>query len=692
MKRWPLNKAQFWERYPFFRLLLPLVLGVFFYPANTAQASSFLLLPFITVVLSFTVYILLALRKQNTTRNTIAFGCLQVTIFFTAWLLCYLHDIRNDKHWLGNTLADADAFVVQLQQPPEEKDKSWKLIVTTLAATKNDSLTPTTGNAFIYIPKYNMPAMREGDIITVPNDWQPIKNRGNPFEFDYAAYCARQGIYYQQFVGGDEIAFNTYAEEKDLNFIRRAHHWCLTQLEWYIEDRKTLGLLKAMLVGDRATIDDVLANAYAATGIVHIMAISGAHISVFFLLTGFALVWLRHNKYKWIKYIAAIPFIWLYVLIAGAPASAVRAATMFSLLGVGLALQKQPNGINQLLATAFILLCINPSWLFAIGFQLSFVAVLSIFIYYKPIYQLYTPTNKIVKSLWAVVSVSIAAEILIAPLVVYYFHLFPLQFIVANVAAYLFMGLVLILGMLLILLSAFYPVAIFFGDITTWWVTGFNKIVYTLQEFNLSSFQALTLNNWQLFLLYLFITLISIQILLKRSKLIWATATCFCMFLASCCVVHWQSLKQEIFVVYNAGKEPYIELIQGRQATVLYSPKEIDDKTNRYVLQPAHINWHINNVVKQDTAVNLIKCQGSTIFILNQSIKDTTFTADYVVVNYKVKPHELKTIQHGFNPQKIIIGNTGSIANTEQLIKIAAEQNIAIHSLYNAGAFVIGNH
>src|SRR5690606_12025703 len=191
--------------------------------------------------------------------------------------------------------------------------------------------------------------------------------------------------------------------------------------------------------------------------------------------------------YRWVKYMAALPLIWIYVIVAGAPTSAVRAATMFSLLGIGFALQKNPNGVNQLLATAFVLLCVQPFWLYDVGFQLSFTAVLSIFLFYKWVYRWYSPVNKIARSLWAAVAVSIAAEVLVAPLVVYYFHLFPLQFIVANVLAYLFMSILLIGGMVLIAVSPFYAIAHFVAAILTTVTTWFNNAIYLLQNLNFDS-------------------------------------------------------------------------------------------------------------------------------------------------------------------------------------------------------------
>lgn len=690
MKRWPLHKAYFWEKYPFFRLLLPLVLGIWCYPAAEAQSDSFLYTVLAAVFISSAVYGVLAFRKQNEIRRIVGFVSMHVALFAIAWALCFFTDVRNDKYWFGHSVGNADSFVVQVTNNPAEKERTLKLEVDVIKSYYREEEHPVTGKGLVYVFKYGAPAIREGDVVTVSGDWLPITNRGNPFEFDYANYCARDGIYYQQFIGNNELTINYCADIQDLFWIKRVHEWCITQLDWYIKDRRVSGLLKAMLVGDRETLDDELRDAYSATGIVHIMAISGAHISIFFLLVAFLLMWIRHKKYHWVKYVAAIPLIWLYVVVAGAPASAVRAATMFSLLGVGFALQKQPNGINQLLATAFILLCADPSWLFSIGFQLSFVAVLSIFLFYRPVYKLLSPVNKVLRALWSAVAVSVAAEILVAPLVVYYFYLFPLQFIVANVLAYLFMGVILIAGMLLMALSFSYPTGRLFGEVITQLVKLFNSIVFELQEVNPVSFSRLTLTEWQLVWVYACIAFAGIGLMRKNKRMLLAASVVFVCFLAGCVISQCGDTQQHFLVVYNTGSDNYIELIEGKKATVLQKPGEVDDKVKQYVLEPAHINWHINEV---DSAAlpKMLAVGNTSVYILGKPVMDTLMGVDHVLLNYKAKPKELRNIKAVFPGATMVIGNNISRSQTEKLIDAATDIELPVYSIREEGAFVLSD-
>lgn len=686
MKRWPLNKAHLWETAPFLRLLPPLVAGIIFYPADGIGSFS-LWLALIVVATLFTFIIASLAQRQNNFTKLVTFTGLCTCLVFTAWLACYYYDARNDKHWMGNSLEQAEAYVARISRPAVEKEKTWKLELDITHWVAGDKVQPAEGKAFMYLFKYDAPALHEGDIIIVPNKWRRIKNRGNPYEHNYAAYMARENIYYQQFLQGREVIIHQYADEQSLPWVRQVHQWCSRQLEWYITDRATLGLLKAMLFDDRDMLEGDLADAYAQTGIVHIIAISGGHISIFFVLVAFLFGWIRHRKYRWIRYIAAIPLIWIYVVVAGAPPSAVRAAMMFSILGIGFALQKTPNGINQLLAAAFMLLCANPMWLYSIGFQLSFVAVLSIMIFYRPVYKWWSPVNRVARTIWATVAVSIAAEILVAPLVIYYFHLFPLQFIVANVLAYFFMGTVLVLGMLLIAVSPVYAVAGFIGKVVMLLVQWFNELVYDLQHLNMDSFHRLTLTGPQLVLVYIAIAGLSVFFMKKNKTALFFGLSGLAVFVALSGIERWKTLQQEMLIVYNAGKDSRVELISGTTATILYGRDSVSEATKKFVLEPAHINLHISTVQRAEEKYNLVRVGGKTVFILDKPIKDTLISADYVVLTGKY--NDLPAIQETFTGAAIVLGSNISAQKAEAIKNTAREMGLQLYDAREDGAFVL---
>ncbi len=530
MKRWPLHKAQFWETAPFFRLLIPLVAGIVLYPLWKGSLTVALF----TAAFAYLLFVATAVHKtHNSVKRLATFVSLHTFFIFLAFALCYLNDIRNDKRWYGHTINTADFYKVRITEPPANKDNNYKLRVDVLESVLPDRTITATGKAFVYAYKgKKLPALHKGDTLLVANKWMPIKNNGNPFEFDYAAYCARNNIYHQQFIGAKDIPEQSKGNDEDRTATEAAHDWCMQTLEKYVHNKQALGLIQSMLIGEEVNLDNDTRQSFTDTGIVHIIAISGGNIAILFVLVMVLFSWLRHKKHLWIKYAVAVPLAWFYVLMAGASPSAVRAALMFTILAFGFMLQnrRDANSLNQLLATAFILLIAEPMWLYAIGFQLSFIAVLSLILFYKHIYRLYTPVNKILKALWGTIAASIAAEVLVAPIVIYYFHTFPLMFIVSNVVAYVLMSCVLILGMSIIALSFIPVVAKAIASLVTWIVEVFQQIISFLQKLEPPLLHTLRLNEVELILLYLLIASLAV-FLLRRKKIALAISVVWLILL-----------------------------------------------------------------------------------------------------------------------------------------------------------------
>jgi competence protein ComEC len=464
----------------------------------------------------------------------------------------------------------------------------------------------------------------------------------------------------------------------------------MLQLARYIKDKSTLGLMQAMIVGDEVNMDSETRQAYAETGIIHIVAISGSHITIFFFLISFLLGWIKNKRFQWLKYLLAIPLIWLYVVIAGAPPSAVRAALMFSLLGIGFALQKQHNSLNQLFATAFCLLLVQPYWLFSVGFQLSFLAVLSIVLFYKPIYNLWLPGNRVACALWASIVVSIAAEILVAPLVIYYFHLFPVMFIIANLAAYLFMGVVLVLGMLIIACSSLPPLADFLGTLTHWLVNIFNVLVDFFRKLNPDSFRLLDLKTVELILLYAVILAFGVYIFKKRKPALVMGLVLMAGLLVSFCYNEWQYLHQQKLIVYNISRATHVELFRGKTFTVLATDTASVTKTKEaYTIKPAHIGLHANEQIIE-TNLNYLQLGSHKVLLLNAPVAEIpNLAVDYLIINYKPSIGDISTIKAAYNPKKLVLGNNIPPRIKKKILVEAAMQQIPVHTVDRDGAFVL---
>jgi competence protein ComEC len=208
------------------------------------------------------------------------------------------------------------------------------------------------------------------------------------------------------------------------------------------------------LIGYREDLDKSLVQSYANTGVVHIIAISGLHLGMLYGLLLLVLKPLKKLKMpSWCQLSIVLAGLWMFSFIAGASPSVLRSAVMFSVIAVGNAAKKKANIYNTLSASAFLLLWINPFFLWDPGFQLSYAAVLSIAIFQKPITGLIETGNKILDATWSLVSISFAAQILTTPISLLQFHQQPLLFLFANAVAVPLSGIVLYGEILLLLVS-----------------------------------------------------------------------------------------------------------------------------------------------------------------------------------------------------------------------------------------------
>jgi len=684
MSRWPLHKGWFWERAPFFRILVPFAAGIFCY-----ELSSKISLSIICGILAVAAIVYVLMQLLNRNKRILSFALLNIVFLCAGYAVCHINDIRNSDTWYGNNNRPETTALVRITDMPAEKESTWKLNVEVVRMMKAGNPIPATGKGFVYLYKDVMPMMlHKGDSIWVPGNWTQIQNAGNPYEFDYAAYCRHNNIYCQQFCSGKDVRLYSTNDPAATPAIDRLHDWCTAQLDLYVTNSKARGLIQAMLLGDEYNLDADIRQSFSDTGIVHVIAISGGNVMIFFAFISALLWWMKDRKYLWVKYLIALPLVWFYVVMAGSSPSAIRAAIMFSLLAFGVLFQKNNNSLNQLFATAFLLLCAQPMWLYSAGFQLSFVAVLSIIIFYSPIYKLIArPEYWIARKVWQATAASLAAEILVAPIVIYYFHNFPVFFLVANVLAFAFMEVVLLAGIAIILLSFIPALAHIIGAITIRLVAIFGKLIGVLQYFNPSSFRSLSISAWELTLVYITISGITFFILRKGKPTLFVGLSALCLFLLSSCFGEWNNLHQQHLVVYNAGRGNHIERIDGKYYRVLHTDTAVAKKI-AYATTPAHIQWQVERAAQ--TNKNELQLVGSKkVLLLSAPVTgNNPFPVDDIVINY-TGAVDLKKIMAVFSPEHIVIGNNYSRQQIESIVKSSGGMHAPLHIIAWDGAFVV---
>jgi competence protein ComEC len=287
------------------------------------------------------------------------------------------------------------------------------------------------------------------DYLLVQSDLIPIQNKGNPGEFDMELFWKTKGIRKMSFIDDNSFKLLDRFERSFFQeFIYSLQTSFNNMLEKHLEG-ENLAVAKAIILGDKSMLDSETKNSFSATGAMHVLAVSGLHIGLILqILMEVAKFFSRLISRKR-AVLSILILLWIYSILTGFSPSVIRSIFMFTILVLAQFFGKEQNNINSLFFSAFVLLLFQPMFLFDIGFQLSYLAMVGIYTLYRPIESWYQPKNKIIKYFWQGTAVGFAAQCMTVPLTLYYFHQFPNYFAIANLGLMVVSGLVLGLGIAL---------------------------------------------------------------------------------------------------------------------------------------------------------------------------------------------------------------------------------------------------
>ena len=336
------------------------------------------------------------------------------------------------------------------------------------------------------------------DKILTIHQFDPIKSPLNPYQFNYKNYLEKKHVYHQISTRNIEY-FLLKNDNRSLKgwaySIRKRINNALTANGFSGDE---LAIINALLLGQRQEISNEIIQNYQKAGAVHILAVSGLHVGIILLMLSFLLKPIEKIKHGIIiKLVLIVSLLWVFAFVAGLSASIVRAVTMFTAIAIAMTLKQSKDIYKALVISIFFLLLFNPSYLFDVGFQLSYLAVLFIVWTQPMLYKLWLPKLKIVDYFWQLLTVSVAAQLGVLPLSLFYFHQFPGLFFIANLIIIPFLGIILGVGILVIALALlnilpgviakFYEKVIFLLNSTVEWVGGQESFLFQNISFTIIS-------------------------------------------------------------------------------------------------------------------------------------------------------------------------------------------------------------
>ncbi|HYM94414.1 MAG TPA: ComEC/Rec2 family competence protein, partial [Chitinophagaceae bacterium] len=508
-------------------------------------------------------------------------------------LLAWNKDIRNNKHWLGHFYKENNVLAVTLDEPLVEKNKSFKAEATVNFLLQEGDKIPVKGKIILYFKKdSSLPPLTYGSQIVFKKPLQEIKNSGNPGGFDYKRYALFQKITHQVYLKPDEFIVTENKDQSWLGkFLYTTREKIIHILRKTIPGEREQGLAEALLIGYKDDLDKNLVQSYTNTGVVHIIAISGMHLAlVYWLLLRLFKPLQRKKQLKWLRPVLIIAGLWLFSLLAGGQASVLRSAVMFTCIVLGENLSKKTSIYNTLAVSAFILLCYNPYWLWDVGFQLSYAAVLSIVIFMQPIYNWFYIRNKLLDFIWKLNAVSLAAQILTVPVSIYHFHQFPNYFLLTNFMA-VPLSSVIVLGEIFLCAIFFIPfIAIQAGKILSWLIWLMNSYIGKIESLPYSLWDGLQISITQTILLFTCIAGTSYWLIEKTKAGLKIGLAALLGFVAIRTYSFIEADKQKKIIVYNVPQQQAIDFIDGRKYFFKGDSSLLkDDFARNFHLKPSRI-------------------------------------------------------------------------------------------------------
>jgi len=632
-------------------------------------------------------------------------GVASVAIVLLGVLRTQQHDSSRDANHLINHTDSADYYIAQVVSQPEPKKNSFRVLLEVEQVVASDAQTfIRSGQVIAYQPKSDSCKLLQfGDEILVKGLPDEIEAPKNPAEFDYRQFMSYQGIYHQQYLPADRW---TIVQAGVIPAWRGwAGEWrsrCREILLRYVQDKRAQGITLAITLGLKSYLEKEVQTAYAAAGAMHVLAVSGLHVGIIYLIVNFLfrpLLYLPKGGVL-LHTVICLQTLWIYAALTGFSPSVQRAAVMFSFVIAGSALKRQSSIYNTLACSAFALLWLNPYLMYSVGFQLSYLAVFGI-VYLQPrISAWWEPSNKLLAWAWQLTAVSIAAQIATFPLSLYYFHQFPVYFWISNIVVIPGALVMLPLGLATLLAGLSVPaLAGWLGLVLEKFILSINFLVSLVQKLPGSTVENIFISASQTWLLYF--AIVALFALFYYRTLRYLSLAVASLFLIATVQIarYYQQSKERSLTVYQVKNETHLDFTEGF-SNIHWG--ELSTNSD-YHIRPNHIQKGIRSQFMTDSlgndniaysstdGITLFQYREKTIALIEQKLSKTpkqTIPVNYVIVA-KNAVRDLNQLNQCFNYEQLIIDGSNSYYTTQKLTKQAEEKHINYHAVSLQGALTI---
>jgi competence protein ComEC len=696
-----------WNQLPLLKILIPFLSGILF-----ALSGLDFHVPFYIIVSSFFLLAFFVFRYRKIIKNynfRWIFGFLIAVFFLSSGNFLANSRLKVASDDYSNFVNANDTLIILVTEPVSVRENSVRAIVEAESVFSNESLKPLSGKVMLYFQKDSLTStIKYGDRLLVAGSFNLLKEPANPGEFNYKRYLSLRGVHTQGYV---KSGYWQVIEKDQGSWFRSTalniRNYFLNIFRENKMEGNEYGVVSALLLGYTDKLDPDLMQSYASTGVLHVLSVSGMHVGVIFIVLNFLLAFLEKKKWgKFLRTILLLLFIWFYAAITGFSPAVNRAAAMITFVILGKSFGRFTNIYNTLAASALFLLILDPLVVADLGFQLSYISVLGIVILQKPIHKLWSPANWLMKQVWLLVSVSLAAQLTTLPVSLFYFHQFPNYFLITNLLVVPFSNIIIYNAILVLMASPVGVIAMLLAKSLIFMIWCLNSIIEYIEHLPFSTTTGLRITFYEMIFMYFFIISFILFFFSKRKMFLKSALVMAILFLVSFNQRYYYSTIQNEFLIYSAKKTSALGFIQGKSHVLISDSSLISNKKSRkFILDNALLERGINsntdiagldNLQEIYSSGNLfvqghfIQFCAKRIAIVDKSncqkIYEGKINLDYLVISGNIKT-ESAVLLENYKPSIIIIDSSNSLYHSKKWIDDCKNTGITCYSVTLSGAF-----
>jgi len=681
----------FLQRAPFVRLLVPLVIGIL--TARYLELFNPTIYLILIVSLSALIFSLFISGKTNLSYQFrwIFGGGLAGMLFLAGYFVFLEKDKLTENYFEDKSLI----YNVEILSMPKRKPASISCEVRVLSSENNRFTGVSDSKVLLYLAADSTTKLpHRGDLLLINAHLKPPEPPRNPLGFDYAAYLKRQGVVATAYISAHRWKIYGHINRNSLRgYAEKAREKLLLLYSQTGMESNEYAVLAALTLGYKDAIDPELREDFSNSGAMHVLAVSGLHVGIIYLILNTVLGFVfKSRKLKVLNTIFIVLFLWMYAFITGLPPSVIRSATMFSLVAIGSAMERKSQIYNTIAFSAFVILLQNPFYLFDVGFQLSYSAVLSI-VYFQPkIGGLIGFRSRAMRWWWDLTAVSLASQIGTFPLALYYFNQFPNYFLLSNYIAIPLATFIIYLAVTYLFMSWIPFLAIVPAFLLKQLLVALNFSVAFIDNLP-SAVTYLYVDLMQFSLIVLVIVFVILFMETKRYYTMMLAFLFLFLFVSSHTFDKWRAAKENSIVVYADNKNTHLNFIDGRNHR-LYSTDSIAAERS------ASVYWKSRKLLDpivshQQTSFVTTFADRKIVVLLDDLVKrkvtNHPIETDILIVGNRAKIRA-SDILNNIKPKLCIVDLSISAWYANQLKDSCHARGIEFYDLRKQGAFIYSFH